>query len=122
MKYTEFKVGEKEYKLKLGAAETISVEKKLGANLLNMFIKAGKDELPKLGDILIVLHGAMQKYTHGTTLANVYDLYDEYIDNDGSYMDLISVLTEVLQDSGFFKKVEEAPQEIEAVDVEVREV
>ncbi len=110
MNYIEFKVGENEYKLRLGAQQIAQVEKKLGGNLLNIFMEIEKNQMPTLTDILIILHGAMQKYNHGITIEKIYEIYDEYVDGGYSYVDLIPVLVEVLKISGFFK---EAPQENE---------
>lgn len=110
MRYTEFKVGEKELKLRLGAMAIANVEKKLGANLLDIFMKVEKGELPKISDFIIILHGSLQQLNSGYTLEKVYDLYDEYIENGGSYVDLIGVLMNVLKISGFFRQEEMTPQ------------
>lgn len=114
MKYTEFKVGEKELKLRLGAVASTNVEKKLGKSLLDIFMKAGEGQLPKVEDVIIILHGSLQQLNANYNMEKVYELYDEYVELGGSYIDLIAVLTEVLKTSGFFKQAEKiSPQMIE---------
>jgi len=107
MKYTEFKVGEKEFKLRLGACEIINLEKKLGKNPLDILMNVEKGELPKIGDTLTIIHAAMQKFHHNITIETVYQLYDEYVDEGKSYIDLIPIILEVFKVSGFFRKAQE---------------
>jgi hypothetical protein len=116
MKYVEFKVGENEYKLRLGAQQIISVEKKLGGNVLDMFMEIENNKMPTVTDVLTVLHGSMQKYNHGITMEKIYGIYDDYVEEGKTYIDLIPVLTDVLKASGFFKdaQVEGEEEEVEA--------
>lgn len=124
MLYTTLKVGNKEYKLRLDAQRSVEVEKQLGKHpldvLLAMAPKGAQDgstnditgmSMPFVGDICIILHGALQKYQHEIDLPKTYDLYDDYIDAGGSYMDFFGILQEILQVSGFLPKAVEAPQE-----------
>ncbi|RKD22455.1 hypothetical protein SAMN02745883_00691 [Caminicella sporogenes DSM 14501] len=106
MRYTEFKVGEREFKLRLGAGEIVNLEKKLGKNPLDILMNVEKGELPKIGDTLTILHAAMQKFHHGMTMEKVYQLYDEYVDEGNTYTDLIPVILEVFKVSGFFKEAQ----------------
>lgn len=102
MKYTEFKVGNKEYKLRLAVNETINIEKKIGGNVLDIFMK--KDKIPTMEQLLMVLHGALQKFHHNITLTDTYDIYDEYVDMGETFEDLIEVVMDVFEVAGFFKK------------------
>ncbi|MBU5677912.1 hypothetical protein KQI88_15955 [Alkaliphilus sp. MSJ-5] len=102
MRYTEFKVGDKEYKLRLAASEMINVEKKIGGNVLDIFMK--KEQIPTMEELLLTLHGSLQKFQHGIGLSDTYNIYDEYVDNGGAFEDLIEVIMDVLEVSGFFKK------------------
>lgn len=107
MKYIEFKVGEKEYKLRFGAQQIIEVEKKLGGkNVLDMFMKLNGDSMPTLQECLIVLHGSMQKLNEDITMEKVYDVYDEFVEEEKTYIDLIPVLMDVMKVSGFFKEAQ----------------
>lgn len=105
--YTIWKVGEKEYKLKLTTADVCSVEKKLGENILKLFMPKfdGDVPLPPLNDTLIVIHGAMRKFNSKMSFTDVQDLFDIYMDNDKSQMELMSdVILPLLENSGFMPK------------------
>ncbi|SHH55927.1 DUF6096 family protein [Sporanaerobacter acetigenes] len=113
MRYTEFKVGDNEYKLRLAANEMVNIEKKIGANILDIFMKEG--QIPTMEELLMVLHGSLQKFQHNITLADTYDIYDEYVDDGGTFEDLIEVIIDVFEVSGFFKKedLEEGKKKLE---------
>lgn len=98
MQYKEFKIGEKEYKLKLDAKAVVNVEKRLGESLLNVFMTG---ETPALSNMLVILHSALQKYEHGITADKVLEMYDEYVDNGGTYTELVKEMLDLLKVSGF---------------------
>lgn len=104
MLFTDFKVGEKELKLRLDSRGCVALEKKLGKSPLDIFMEAQNGSLPKLEGVIAILHASLQKYQHGYTEEKVYDLYDEYIEAGGSFIELIPVLLDVFKVSGFFKE------------------
>lgn len=104
MLYTTWKVGEEEYKLRLAAKSIVELEKKLGGNPLDIFMGIENNKLPSMEEIILVFHASMQKYQSNIKLDDVYDIYDEYIEKDGSFMELIPILLEVFKVSGFFKE------------------
>ena len=126
MLYSTFTVGDKEYKLRLTAQSTVDVERQLGKSVLDVLLSMAPDNLsgadpenvslkgmsmPRVGDIVIILHGALQKYQHSMTLPDTYALYDAYIDAGGSYNDFFEVLQGILQVSGFLSKAaQETPK------------
>ena len=96
LKYTTWKVtDEKELKLRLTSHQAATVEEKIGMNLLKIFMPEAGEEftLPPLKVMLLLVHGALQKYENGYSIDDVYDLYDEYVDNGG---DQATFMTEVL--------------------------
>lgn len=96
LKYTTWKVtDEKELKLRLTSHQAATVEEKIGMNLLKIFMPETGEEftLPPLKVMLLLVHGALQQYEHGYSFEDVYDLYDEYVDNGG---DQTTFMTEVL--------------------------
>ncbi len=105
--YTSWQVGEKELKLRLTTRQAVAVEEKLGVNLLKVFMPR-KDEdfpLPPLKVMLVVIHGALQKFEHGLTLDDVYDLNDEYVDAGGDQTTLLTdVIIPLFEHSGFMPK------------------
>lgn len=112
MLFTEWKVKDKEYKLRLNARAIVELEKHLGTNPLNKFIEVANDgTIPALGFIIDVLHAAMTAYNHGITVDDVYDIYDEFVDEGKTLTDLIQVLMEVFKTSGFIKEPKEEETE-----------
>lgn len=103
MLYHSFTVGEKEYKLRLLAKDSVAVEKKLGTSLMSVLVMDDIQDLPSIEVIVNILHASLQAYHHGITLDDTYGIYDDYIENGGAYTDLIAELVEVLKVSGFFR-------------------
>lgn len=106
MLYHIWKVNDKEYKCRLTARACVDLEKKLGENPLNVFIKIASSgvELPELGNLITILHASMQSMEHGMTLDKVYDLFDEYVDEGHTLVDLIPEVLEIFKISGFFNE------------------
>lgn len=104
MLYTDLKIGEKEFKLRLDARACVALEKKLGKSPLNVLMEAGKDSLPKLEDMIAIFHASIQKYQSGYTEEKTYDLYDEYVESGNALTDFIPVILEIFKVSGFFKE------------------
>ena len=109
MLYTTITVREKELKLRLDANMTVQIEKAIGKNPLNVVMGMNDGEMPKLGDLLTILWGALQKYNHGYTMTKVWELYDAYVADGKSMSDLVLVVMEIFKASGFIK--EEEPEE-----------
>lgn len=105
MLFSEIKIGDKELKLRLDAKGCVSLERKLGKNPLSIFMNSDKS-LPKLGDLISILHGSLQKYQNGYTEDKTYDLYDEYVEAGNTFTDFIPVIMEIFKVSGFFKEEE----------------
>ena len=112
MLYTELKIGEKELKLRLRAKDCVDLEKKLGGSPLDQLINMQSGNLPTVTLVVTTLHASLQAFNKNYTLDKVYDLYDEYIENGGSLMDLVPILIEIFKVSGFFKTPETTPEEI----------
>ncbi|WP_044736516.1 DUF6096 family protein [Geobacillus kaustophilus] len=115
MLYKEFKVGEKEFKLRMVASSIVALEKQLGGqNPLNILMGIESGQLPPVSAVLQILHAALQKFHHGMTYEKVLELYDEYVELGNSYTDLIPILIDVFKVSGFLPKTlneeEDQPQ------------
>ena len=107
MNYVAFNVGDKELKLKLDAKNTVALERVVGTNPLNELMKVANGQLPTLDFAITTLHASLQKLEHGYTLSKVYDLYDEYVEEGHSLVDLIPVLIDVFKAAGFIPKDDE---------------
>ena len=112
--YTTWKVGEVEHKLRLTTRQAVAVEEKLGVNLLKVFMpRKGEDfPLPPLKVMLVVIHGALQKFEHGTTIDDVYDMNDDYVNAGGDQTSLLmDVIIPLFESSGFMPKQKETTDE-----------
>lgn len=101
MMYTELNIGGDAYKLRLTTKASVSLEKALGYNPISMLMAIDNGEMPKLADVLIMLHSMLQTYHHGYSLDKVYDLFDKYVEEGHGMFDLIPVFVEVFQNSGY---------------------
>ena len=95
--------GKNQYKLRLDAKHSRDVERQLGCSLLGLFGGGNLQDLPDTETIVIVLHGALQKYHHGISIDDTFEIFDEYIENGKTYVEMFEELVEVLKVSGFFK-------------------
>lgn len=106
--YTTWKVSEdKELKLRLTSLQATKVEEKIGVNLLKVFMPEEGETftLPPLKVMLLLTHGALQKYEHGISFEDVSDLYDSYVDNGGDQAAFMAdVILPLLQVSGFMPR------------------
>ena len=106
--YAIWKVSEdKELKLRLTSLQATKVEEKIGANLLKVFMPAEGEAfaLPPLKVMLLLTHGALQKFEHGISFEDVSDLYDDYVDNGGDQAAFMAdVILPMLQVSGFMPR------------------
>jgi hypothetical protein len=102
--FTEITIGGVDYKLRLTTRASIAIEKALGYNPMNVFIAMEDGSMPKLGDMVIILHGMLQPLNHGITLEKTYDLFDTYAAEGHSMFDLVNIFVEVFQESGYMPK------------------
>ena len=107
MKYTSLNYGGEELKLRITAAETINLEKKLGGrNPLDILMGIENGNMPSVSSVLLILHASAQKFHHGLKFDDVVDLYDKYVEDGNAYTDLLPELIEVFKVSGFFPNKE----------------
>lgn len=102
--YTEIIIGGVAYKLRLTTRASIAIEKALGFNPMNIFIAMEDGSMPKLGDMITILHGMLQPLNHGISLDKAYDLFDTYVAEGNSMFDLVNIFSEVFQESGYMPK------------------
>lgn len=117
MLYTTINVGNKEYKARLNAKACVELEKKLGTNPLNIFVKMlGNGDainLPSLGDLIAILHASLQAYHHGISVDKTYEIYDDFVNEGHNIMDLVAIVGEIYKVSGLM------PEEVEENDKEI---
>lgn len=98
MMYTEFIVGDKEYKLRLNTRNTVALEKIIGCNPLSIF--GDGEALPTITEMVAVLHNSLQAYHHGITLIDAYDIFDKWIADGHKTTDFIEVILDIYRASG----------------------
>ncbi|QJC53055.1 hypothetical protein HGI30_16725 [Paenibacillus albicereus] len=104
MKYMTFEINGTDYKLRLGAAQIMELEKHLGGrNPLDVLMATEQGQLPSVTSTLRILHAAMVRFQASVSWRDVLDIYDGYVDNGNTYTDLLQPLIKVFEVSGFFK-------------------
>lgn len=94
-------VGGEDYKLKLKSTEICQIESKMNIDLFEALTK-GK---PPLHIMLIAIQGALQSMNHKMKIADVQNLYDQYVEEGGTQLTLFTdIIMEILKVSGFFTK------------------
>jgi hypothetical protein len=104
MMYVDFNAGMKEYKLRLNTRNIISLEKQLDCNPLMIF--GNGDTMPTLTVMVSVLHASLQQYQHGITMADAYNIFDEWLDDGHLMTDFLEVIVDIYRVSGLLKNVE----------------
>ena len=107
MNCVEFTVGKKTYNLRLNTRNIVQVEKKLGKNPLDVFTTLEGNSVPKIADLMLILHASMQQFNHGVKEDDCYDIYDDYLAEGHTLVDFMHVLLDVFKVSGFGSKDEE---------------
>lgn len=101
--FTELQIGNETYKLRLTTRSLVELEKSLGYNPLQMFMQIDSDVLPKVTDIVALLHASMQALQHGISIDKTYDLLDEYL-AEHTLWDIIPVVMDVFKECGFIER------------------
>ena len=104
---TTVNIGRNTYELRLNTRASIALEKALGFNPITMFMAIERGDMPRLNDMLIMLHAMLQPMNHGMNMDKVYDLYDEYVADGHNLFDLVPIFIEVFQDAGYMAKTSE---------------
>ena len=108
MMYIDFNAGGKDYKLRLATRNIVALEKAIGCNPLSIF--GNGNEIPSITTMVNVLWFSLQKFHHGITLTDAYDIFDEYLEEHGM-TDFISVIVDIYKVSGLIK--DDSKEEIE---------
>ena len=102
MKYVDFTVGEKEYKLRLNIRNTVALERVLGCNPLMIF--GAGDRIPTIGEMCSILHFSLQQYQHNISMNDAQDIFEEC---GNTPTDFIQVIIDIYKVSGIIANDEE---------------
>lgn len=116
MPYVTWNVGSKEFRLRLTTMGVVKLEEKLGRNPADIFLQLSDGQLPKMGDILAILHQSLQSLHSGYTLEKAAGLLDNFFEEGHSvYEFLTDTVMKVFQSAGLLGN------EVEAEDGEEKE-
>ena len=74
------------------------LENKYKCNIMNLV-----NDLPPLSVMLTIIQAAMQPWEHGVKYSDIVNLYDKYVEEGGSQVNLYKdVIIQTLAVSGFF--------------------
>lgn len=103
MIFAKWEVNGEEYNLKLKARSICEVEEKLGTSLINL-LNAG---IPTLDAMITIIHYAMKDFNSNIKKSDIYDIYDKYVEEGGSTLELFTkVIMDIYKASGFFSKAQ----------------
>ena len=105
MMYVDFRVKDKEYKLRLNTRNTVNLEKQLGCNPLAIF--GDGEDIPTVTTMVQVLYASLISYNHGLTLNDAYDIFDNYLSDGHTVTDFITVIIDIYKVSGIIKNDDE---------------
>jgi len=54
----------------------------------------------------MILHASLQALEHNISLEDTYNIYDEFVDEGNSLLELIPIIVDIFKVSGFFKEVD----------------
>ena len=101
--YVELKIGANEFKLKMKTRQVVALEKALGRSPLNILMEAQEGNLPSIEDMLTILAASLQQALHGDDIDKVYDLYEEFVEEGNTMIELLPIIIDVLSVSGYIK-------------------
>lgn len=103
MLYYDFTAGDKTYKLTLSTRDTVELEKAIGMNPIMIFGNDG-ESIPTITTMVSILHCSLQKYQHGITLKDTFDIFDDYIDDGHMPVEFIKDIVGIYKVSGIMKE------------------
>ena len=98
MIYTELKVANETYKLRLNTQNLIGLEKELGCNPLGIF--GDGTTIPTVEQMVNILYYSALQLNHGFTKANAYEVFDNYLSEGNLITDFLTVILEIYKSSG----------------------
>lgn len=114
--FAYWRVGGRDYKLKLNTATIVRLEEKFKRNLLD--VMGDEKTMPPLAVMLTITQAAMKEWEHGIKYEDVQKLFDRYCDEGGTQLTfMLDVFMEIYKVSGFFSQ-----SQTEAMDNKIEDV
>jgi hypothetical protein len=99
--YIDFTAGNKDYKLRMNIRSIVALEKQLGTNPLTIF--GDGDRMPTITEMVYVLHASLQQYEHGISIADAYNIFEEWLADNHTITDFLPVIVDIYKVSGIIK-------------------
>lgn len=103
MKNVTLEVGNDSYHLKLSTQAALDLEKKLGKGIIAAVTSMSSPETISLNTVLWILHFCLQAQ-HGVNFEKTCKIYDAFIAEDHSMVDLIPIFIDCFKESGIIPK------------------
>lgn len=94
----------KEYKLKFSSGAIAQAEQSMGMS----FFKS-VEQMDSVSVQLAILWAALQKFNHGISKEDTEEIYNDFLDNGGTLEDLVKLIVETFEVSGFIPKQQAKP-------------
>lgn len=101
MNFYAFTAGDRTYNLVLDTKHLVALERRLGNNPINLLIKS---DVPKIEDVITILHESMQQQNHGIKNDDMYPIIDAYFESGHDYGDLLNVMRKLFESAGLIEK------------------
>lgn len=102
--YTLFRVGDKEYRLKLTTRQIMQLEKLIGNHPLTVLTGTSDGDAPTVTSMIQVLYCSIVELNHGISMSDVYNIFDAWLDDGHTTVDFIDVIVDVYETSGILPK------------------
>lgn len=112
--YITWNVDGKEFHLRLTTLGVINLEEKLGKNPADIFLALSDGQLPRVKEIVQVLHQSLQPLHNGYSIEKSASLLDSYFAEDKSIYDFVTgPMMELFKNCGLLGRPDEEAEEEE---------
>lgn len=97
--YILFKAGDKEYRLKITIESAIQLEDDINRSIVD-----GLNRIAEMRIMAKYMYAALYPLNDGITKENTYSIIDDYLMQGGKTEELLDVILEVMECSGYIKQ------------------
>ena len=94
----------KEYQLRLTIKNVMALESALNTNPINILINMQKGIVPKISELVTILHFCLQELNHGISMDETQRIFEDYLSEGKTIFDVSELIAIVLKDSGLVGK------------------
>ncbi len=102
--FKNIKVKGKEYQLRLTIKNVMALESALNTNPINILINMQKGIVPKISELVTILHFCLQELNHGISMDETQRIFEDYLSEGKTIFDVSELIAIVLKDSGLVGK------------------